>query len=101
LVVANIVYNLGTNSERLGSDERTKEMGGKTKLVKLDVMEIIRRETSLLNREQVMACKKGGDIYPFELDTSELLPVQATQRVWRFLHNVGGDLGTNSERLTS
>jgi hypothetical protein len=87
LVVANIVCDLGTNSERLGSDERRKEMGGKTKLVKLDVLETIRRETSLLDREQVMACKKGGDIYHFELDTSELLPVQATQRVWRFLHN--------------
>jgi hypothetical protein len=34
LVVVNIVCDLGTNSERLGSDERRKEVGGKTKLVK-------------------------------------------------------------------
>jgi hypothetical protein len=64
----------------------------------VDVLEKIRRETSLLDREQAMACKKGGDIYHFELDTSELLPAQATQRVRRFFHNVVGDLGTDSER---
>jgi hypothetical protein len=98
LVMVNIVCDLGTNSERLGSEERGREVGGKTKLVNVDVLEIIRRQTSLLDREQVMACKKGGNIYYFELDTSELLPVQATQRVWRFLHNVVGDLGADSER---
>lgn len=97
LVVVNIVCDLASNSERLCSGER-REVSGKTKLVKVDVLEKIRLETSLLDREQIMACKKGGDIYHFELDTSELLPVQAAQRVWRFLHNVVGDLGTNSER---
>jgi hypothetical protein len=101
LVVVNIVCDLGTNSKRLGSNERRKEVGKKTKLVKVDVLETIRWEASLLDREQVMACKKGGEIYHFELDASELPLVQATQRVWRFLHNVVGDIGTNSERLAS
>jgi hypothetical protein len=96
LVVVNIMCDLGANSKRLGSDERRKEVGGKTKLVKMDVLEKIRGETSLSDREQVMACKKGGDIYHFELDTSELLPVQATQKVWRFLDNVVGNLDTNN-----
>ena len=45
-------------------------MGGKMKLVKVDVLETIRRETSRLDGEQVLACKKGGDIYHFELDTT-------------------------------
>jgi hypothetical protein len=98
LVIVNIMCDLGINSERLGSDKRRKEVGGKTKLVKLDVLEAIRWETSLLNPEQVMACKKGGDIYHFELDTSELLPVQVTQKVWGFLDNMVGDLGNNRVR---
>ena len=91
LVMVNIVCDLASNSERLGSDKRRKEVGGKTKLVKVDALETIRKETSLLTRDQVMACKKGGDIYYFELETSELAPVQAAQRVWRFLHNVVGE----------
>jgi hypothetical protein len=54
LVMVNIVCDLRTNSERLGSEERKKEVDGKTKFVKVDVLETIRKQTSLLDREQVI-----------------------------------------------
>jgi hypothetical protein len=88
LVVVNIVCDLGSNSERLCSAERKEGGSGKTKLVNVDVLARLRRETSVLDREQVMACGSGGNVFHLELDTSELGPEQATQRVWEFLHNV-------------
>lgn len=90
LVVVNIVCDLGTNSRRLCSKER-KEVGGKTKLVDVDVLERLRRETSVLDREQAMACRKEGIIFYFELDTSELVVEQATQKVWEFLYEVAAE----------
>jgi hypothetical protein len=85
LVVVNIHCDLGTNSGRLCSKDRKQVVGGKTKLVDVDILKTIREQTSLLDREQVMGCEKGGNIFYFELDTSELAPEDAEQKVLEFL----------------
>lgn len=84
LILFNIVCDLSTNGGRLCSKER-KEVGGKTKLVDINILEKLRRETLVLCREQAMACRKEGSIFYFELDTSELAVEQATQEVWECL----------------
>jgi len=83
LVMINIVCDLDTNRGRLCSEERKK--GGKAKLVDVDVLDRVRRETSLLGQEQAMTCGKEGSIFYFELDTSELVIEQTTQKMWDFL----------------
>lgn len=51
----------------------------------------MRWETSALDREQAMACRKEGRNFYFELDTSELVVEQATQKVWEFLIKVAAE----------
>jgi len=85
LVFVNILCDFGVNSGRLGSKER-KEVGGKTKLVDISVLEKIRQETSLLDRQHALGCGKKGSVFYFELDTSDLAIEQVTQRVWQFLY---------------
>lgn len=57
LVVVNLMCDLYTNSARLCSDDR-KEVGGKTKLVDVDILEKVRGETSILSQGQVIASGK-------------------------------------------
>jgi len=38
-----------------------------------------------------MACRKEGRNFYFELDTSELVVEQATQKVWEFLIKVAAE----------
>lgn len=87
LVVVNIMCDLSTNGKRLCSEERNK-VHGKTKLVDIAILERLRRETSMLDREQAVALGKDGSIIYFELDTSELTIEQAAQKVMEFLHKV-------------
>ncbi|KUJ10147.1 uncharacterized protein LY89DRAFT_270937 [Mollisia scopiformis] len=89
LVMFNIVCDLSANCGRLYSEERRKgAVGGKTKLVNIEVLEKIRQETSLLAREQVMACKKGVNIVYFEVDTSDLAAGDAAEKVWDLLDKI-------------
>lgn len=89
LVVINIVCDMDANRERVGG---RKGMTAKTKLTDVDILEKIRRDTSLLSRELLMECGNGGNVFHFALDTSELGVEQGVQKVLGFLHEVEDEM---------
>jgi chloramphenicol 3-O-phosphotransferase len=80
LVVVNLVCDFSTNSERLRSTDRMG-VNGKMKLVDPEILEKIRRETTILDQDQAMACKKSGELFHFTLDVSKLTTEEVTQEV--------------------
>jgi hypothetical protein len=56
LILINIVCDLSKNSERLC---RRKGENGKTRLADVEILERIRRETRLVDRERALSCGKN------------------------------------------
>jgi len=63
LVMVNLLCDMERNISRLESEER--QSNGKMKLVDRDVLEKIRQEASLLDRETIMKCGKRGEVFYF------------------------------------
>jgi hypothetical protein len=79
----NLLCDMGTNISRLESEGRKSD--GRMKLVEKDVLEKIRQEASLLDREIIMKCGKRGEVFYFEMDTSNFDIEQAVEILLRFL----------------
>jgi hypothetical protein len=84
LVMVNILCDAKTNGARLCSEERRE--GAKTKLIDVGVLETIRRERMLLDREHAVNCMRGGTVFHFELDTSGLTVESAKQKIWELMY---------------
>jgi len=61
--MVNLLCDMERNISRLESEER--QSNGKMKLVDRDVLEKIRQEASLLDRETIMKCGKRGEVFYF------------------------------------
>jgi len=83
LIFVSLLFDLENNKDRLCSEE--KKEGGKTKLSDAGVLEQISGSTSILDRELVLGCGKGGKIYHLELDTTERSVDQTTQSVLEYV----------------
>jgi hypothetical protein len=86
LVMVNLLCDMGTNISRLESEGRKSD--GRMKLVEKDVLEKIRQEASLLDREIIMKCGKRGEVFYFEMDTSNFDIEQAVESLLRLLCEV-------------
>lgn len=79
LVLVNVVCDPETKTSRLGSEKRRG--GGKAKLVDGDVLEKIRSETRLLDRETVLdfGKREGGKVLNFEVGKTPLTVEDSTE----------------------
>jgi hypothetical protein len=98
LILVNVLCDVEENKQRLGSDERKE--GGKTKLIDGDVLEQIREEARLLDREIVLDVMIGeGNAFYFDLDSTGLEVEIATSKLWELLSEVDFDY-QNGEKLS-
>lgn len=79
LLFVNLICDGETNQRRLCSEERQK--GHKRKLTDAKILDHIRQTTTVLKREEVLACGEGQVVF-FEIDNSKLSIEEQVRRIW-------------------
>lgn len=85
-VVIDVACSEHANRVRLCSEERREGIGGKTKLIDVNVLETLRKKNVLLDART--AGVGATDVFQLQLDTTELSVEESAKKVIQFLDDV-------------